>query len=249
MREVFVFLDRFSTFDVGGHFLNLLPPATLTALAKTKVGKEMCQMLLRWFLNPEPLNSSNPICPGVDFVVQMKRLKDAIDNSSPKDDENPYYTIDAGIVLEADAIAVLTKIAPLYFAKVGKKFNVNSGTRDSYRQAVAMYDVYMEGDVTLSLYNRQRANELIAIIKKRESKTVTIQKMTELIQKYFDKGILMSSHQKAGAIDIAVVGDKNTGVAIMETSEQKLMMQIATKVTGFAALRENNPPHIHVKFK
>ena len=176
--------------------------------------------------------------------ANLKELQNQKDKTT-----SPYYTIDSGIVLEADAIATLDKIGPLYFAKVGQKFNVNSGTRNSYSQADAMYNVYMNGDKTLSLYNRQRANELIDIIKKGESKAVTIQKMADLIQSYFEKGILMSGHQKAGAIDIAVVGDAATGVPPMSGQQQKIMMGIAKKVTGFGALLEKHPPHIHVKFK
>lgn len=248
VREVFVFLDRFSTYDVGCRFLNLLSAATLLKLVNTKKGKEMCQMLLGWFLNPEPLNSDQPVCPGVDFVIELTRLKNAIDKASPNENENPYYTIDEGIVLEADALAVLNKIAPLYFAKVGEKFNVNSGTRDSYRQAEAMYDVYMSGDKTFSLYkNRKAVNELIAVIKKGESRTATIQKMTAIIQSYFEQNILMSGHQRAGAIDIDINGD--TGIKQMTSAQQKIMMQIAAQVTGFPALLEKSPPHIHIKFK
>ena len=250
VREVFIILDRFSTFDVGFRFLNLLPSATLLKLANTKNGKALCELLLRWFLNPEPLNSSEAAAPGIDWSIELRRLKNAIDNSSPPDDgENPYYTIDAGINLEADAIAVLDKIGPLYYARVGEKFNVNSGTRDSWHQADAMYDVYMGGDRTLSLYNRTRANELIAIIKKGESRAATIQKMTDLIQKYFEQHIIMSDHQKAGAIDIDINGDDATGVSIMTAPQRKIMMEIATKVTGFATLLEKHPPHIHIKFK
>ena len=83
----------------------------------------------------------------------------------------------------------------------------------------------MSGDTTLKLYvNRKVANELIEIIKdgqkKGQSKTTIIKTMTDLIQKYFVQGILMSSHQKAGAIDIAVVGDAATGVPIMTSAQQ-----------------------------
>ena len=248
VREVFYILDRFSTFDVGYRFLNLMTTATLLKLTNGKSGKAFCEVLLSWLLNPEPLRGSEPVAPGIDAVIELKRLKDAIDNSNPKDGENPYYTIDAGINLEVDAIATLDKIAPLYYAKVGEKFNVNSGTRDSYRQADAMYNVYINGDKTLHLYgNRKVANELIAIIQKGESKAITVQKMTDLIQKYFEQKIYMSDHQKAGAIDISIVGD--VGVPRMTAPKQKIMMEIATKVTGFSALLEKSPPHIHIKFK
>jgi len=148
----------------------------------------------------------------------------------------------------------LDKIAPLYFAKVGEKFNVNSGTRDSWHQAEAMYVVYVTKDKALSKYkNRKAANELIEIIKKGQragqSKDVIVRTMADLVEKYFKDGILMSDHQKAGAIDIAIVGDNATGVLPMTGPQQKIMMEIATKVTGYKALLETSPLHIHIKFK
>lgn len=242
-------LDNFSTLDVGCRFLNLLPTATLLKIVKSKIGKAFGAELLIW-LRTLRHNSSEGVCPGVDFVIELKRLKDAVDNSNPQDGENPYYTIDAGIVLESEAITVLEKIAPLYFAKVRKRFNVNSGTRDSYRQSDAMYNVYMSGGRTFPLYkNRKAANELIAVIEKGESKEITIKKMTDVIQRYFEQNILMSPHQRAGAIDIDVNGDEATGVAVMSTLERKIMMEIATKITGFAAKLETEPLHIHIRFK
>jgi hypothetical protein len=249
VKELFFILNNFSTLDVGYRFVSLIPTATLSKLVGTKNGKAFCELLLNWLKTVKPENNSNRVAPDVDAVIQLIKLKNSIDNATAADEseENPYYTIDAGIVLEADAIAILDKIAPLYFAKVGEKFNVNSGTRNSYRQAEAMYIVYMNGDRTLHLYNRQRANELIAIIKKGESKAATIKKMTDLIQQYADKGIFMSDHQKAGAIDISIRGD--LGVPPMTNPQQKIMMEIATKVTGYKALLENSPPHIHLKFK
>lgn len=251
VKEVFLLLNNFSTLDVGYRFVNLIPFSTLNSLVGTRKGKAFCEILLSWLKNVKPENPSQTVASDVDSVIQLMKLKNAIDTAPPPKDvkeESPYYTIDAGIVLEAEAIAVLDKIGPLYYAEVGEKFNVNSGTRNSYRQADAMYNVYMNGDKTLKLYNRQRANELIAIIKKGESKAITVQKMADLIQSYFEKGILMSDHQKAGAIDIDINGEVG-GIKIMTSAQQKIMMNIATKVTGFSALLEKHPPHIHIKFK
>jgi len=185
-------------------------------------------------------------------AVIAKDNDSCLDSTATEAKKNPYYTIDSGIILEADAILVLNKIAPLYFNKVGKKFNVNSGTRTADRQAEAMYTVYTSGDRTLHLYrNRKVANELIDIIRKgrsaRKSKTEIVQKMTTLIQNNASRGIFMSSHQRAGAIDISVRGD--VGVPAMTGSEQKIMTSIATKITGFKAIIEKYPPHIHLKFK
>jgi len=253
VREVFIILDRFSTFDVGCRFLNLLPDATLLGLAKTKNGKALCQMLLLWFLNQTPLNSSDPICPGIDFVIELKRLKDAIDNSSPKENGNPYYTIDANIVLESEAISILDKIGPLYFAKVGKKFNVNSGTRDAYRQAEAMWVKYPRDKIFSEYPQRKLINEILEAIKKEQAagknNAGIVQAMTDAIQNQINRKEYISKHLTAGCIDIATLEDIPTGVDAMTGSEQKIMMEIAIKVTGGTAKKEDNPPHIHIQFK
>jgi hypothetical protein len=228
--------------DVSRVFIDSIDPSQMNQILKDTSGAILLVRVKGYLSCYSEKFTSAARCVKIDTAF-ARTVK------PPTIEESPYYTIDAGIVMESDAIAVLDKIGLLYFAKVGIKFNVNSGTRDAYRQADAMYIVYMNGDRTLSLYNRQRANELIAIIKTGESKSVTIKKMGDLIQKYADRNIFLSDHQKAGAIDISIVGDSPTGVPVMTGSQQKIMMEIARKVTGFAALLEKRPPHIHLKFK
>ena len=128
VTEVFYVLDNFSTLDVGYRFVDIIPNATLNQLVKKRRGKAFCEILLSWLLTVKPSNNAEKVAPGVDSVIQLMKLRTAIKNAPPADEneENPYYTIDKGIVLETDAIAVLDKIAPLYFKGVGKKFNVNS---------------------------------------------------------------------------------------------------------------------------
>lgn len=249
--ELFVLLDNYSTLDVGCRFVK---GCDVYALVKTTKGLFLCRQLHQWLTTIKVVIAPTACA---NNALALLTLKAAIDAAKPekekeKDKGNPYYTIDASIVLEADALAVLDKIAPLYFAKVGEKFNVNSGTRDSFRQAEAMYTVYTSGDKTLHLYgNRKVANELIEIIKNGQrtgkSKAAIVQTMAELIQKYFEQNVLMSSHQRAGAIDIDINGD--IGIKPMTAAQQKIMMEIAAKVTGYKALLERSPPHIHIKFK
>lgn len=254
VREVFLLLDNFSTLDVGCRFLNLLPTATLLKMVKSKIGKAFGAELLIW-LSTLRHNSSEGVCPRVDFVIELKRLKDAVDNSNPQDDgENPYYTIDAGIVLEADALAIIDKIAPLYFAKVGKKFNVNSGTRDARRQANAMLGVIEAGGTNLPKYpNRQAVGEILDAYRKAKaagsSRDGIVQAMAQVIQNQIDtRGYYISPHLRAGAIDISVKGD--TGVPAMLKAEQEIMIKIAKSViTQGDAFYENEPPHIHIQFK
>lgn len=172
-------------------------------------------------------------------------------NVIEKPNESSYYTVDADIILESEAIAILDKIGPLYFAKTGKKFNVNSGTRDAYRQAAAMWVKYPK-DKTFSEYpNRKLINEILDAIKKAggKSNNEIIQAMTAVIQNQIDRKEYISKHLIAGCIDIATQADIPTGVAALSASEQRIMIEIAVKVTGGTAIKENNPPHIHIQFK
>ena len=168
--------------------------------------------------------------------------------------ENPYYTIDAGIILEAEAIAILDKIGPLYFKRVGKKFNVNSGTRGARRQADAMLGVIEAGGTNLPKYtNREAANEVLDAYKKAKavgkSRDGIVQAMAQAIQNQIDsRGYYISKHMRAGAIDISVRGD--VGVPAMLDAEQKIMIEIAKNViTQGNAFYESEPPHIHIQFK
>ena len=171
----------------------------------------------------------------------------------PEKEENVFYTIDAGIVLESEAIEVLNKIGPLYFKETGKKFNVNSGTRDARRQADAMLGVIEAGSPTLPKYtNRVRVDEIRAAYKKAKaegkSRADVVSAMEAVIQKQIGEGYFISRHLKAGAIDISVKGD--TGVPPMSKSEQSIMIKVAKSViTKGDAFYENDPPHIHVQFK
>jgi hypothetical protein len=249
---------------VAFHVLSRLQQRNFSSATIVSVAREILDRIEQAWLNrlaTDPIGASllnlmgkilHISTPEMANAIRSVKIKNALASAvkKAKKGQSPYYTIDAGIVLEADAIAVLDKIGPLYFARTSVKFNVNSGTRDSYRQAEAMHVVYMNGDKTLHLYkNRQVVQELLNIITKGESKAITVKNMTAVIQGYFEKGVLMSGHQKAGAIDIAIVGDAATGVPPMSSQQQNVMMQIAKTVTGFNALLEKSPPHIHIKFK
>lgn len=250
VREVFLLLDNFSTLDVSFRFLNLLPTATLLSLAKTKNGKAFCQILLSWLLNTSN-DTSQAVSPGIDLVIELRRLKDAIDNASPPEDgKNPYYTIDAGIVLSDEAIKFLDKIGVEYYKRTGKRFNVNSGTRTPYRQANAMLGVIEAGDKTLSKYgNRQAINEILNAYRTGKSRDEKVQAMADVIQSQVNRNIFISNHLKAGGIDIATVGDTATGVPRMSAAEEKIMIEIAKKVTGGQAFKEMFPEHIHIQYK
>jgi murein DD-endopeptidase MepM/ murein hydrolase activator NlpD len=88
VKELFFILNNFSTLDVGYRFVNLIPTATLAKLTGTKSGKAFCELLLSWLKNTRPENNSNTVAPGVDSAIQLMKLKNAIDNAPPPQDEH-----------------------------------------------------------------------------------------------------------------------------------------------------------------
>jgi hypothetical protein len=191
----------------------------------------------------------------INVPDQTERINKAKEAAAKTDEnktiESPFYTIDDGIVLSADAKEKLDAIGEEYFKKTGKKFNVNSGTRSPYTQADAMYTVIESGDPKLSLYgNRVAINEILNAYnsgkKQGKSKVEIVKAMTDEIQKQVDNKIFISNHLKAGAIDIDINGEGN--IPPMTRTEKKIMLEIAKKVTGGDAFEEKHPPHIHIQY-
>jgi hypothetical protein len=249
VNETFLLLDNYSQLDVGCRFLK---HANFYQLVKTKNGLFLCRQLHRWLTEFRLPLIQPPACTG--NIATLMLLKSAADTAPPPTDEkepSPYYTIDDGIVLSTEAIGMLDKIGVEYFKRIGKKFNVNSGTRTPYRQAAAMYVKYAK-DKALSEYGGGAAiKEILAAIKTAQSvgknSQGVVQAMADTIQSQVDRGIYISSHLKAGALDIAIVA--SPGVSAMTKAEKKAMIEIAAKVTGGKAFEETNPPHIHIQYK
>lgn len=246
--EVFVILDNFSTLDVGCRFIN---KCDYFQLVKTRKGLFLCRQLYKWLTEIRSLPTQPMTC--VNNATSLLMFKAAIDSAPPPQndkEENPYYTIDAGIVLTDEAIKLLDEIGIRYFKRVGKKFNVNSGTRTPLSQATAMLGVIEAGDRNLSKYgNRQAANEILNAYRTGRTREERIKKMTEVIQGQVSRNIFISNHLRAGGIDIATVGDVVTGVPRMSAAEEKIMIEIAKEVTRGQAFKEMFPEHIHIQYK
>ena len=122
VQEVFIILTNFTTLDVGYRFVNLVSSATFSRLTGTKKGKAFCELLLSWLKNTTVNGNPQIVAPGVDSVIQLMKLKNAIDNAPQvnEKEENPYYTIDRGIILSKETLIVLNKIGAEYYKKVGK---------------------------------------------------------------------------------------------------------------------------------
>lgn len=246
VREVLIILDRFSTFDVGYRFLNLLPSATLLKLTNTKNGKVVCEMLLRWLLDSRPLDSSEAAAPGIDWGIELKRLKDAVDNSSPqadgKDSSIPFANLKEGENIRLSSPLVvekLTKIAADYYAATGKTLTITDGDRTALEQAYMMIRQIRKGE--LGLYTQKQA---AAEVKKvydagrGKSDDQIAQDIGKVIQNQIDsQGIFISRHLKNRGADIRSRD--------MTTKERNAFNQ-AAKNHGVEVLKEGD--HLHLQF-
>lgn len=196
-------------------------------------------------------NANEKIDAHLKKYFSEANLSELQKNKTENSNESYYYTVDQGIVLADEAIKYLNLIGEQYFKKTGKKFNVNSGTRTPYRQAEAMFIVIQSGDSNLSLYNRDRVNPILDAYKTSKaagkSREEIIQAMTAVIQDQVNNKIYISNHLKAGAIDIDINGEGE--IAPMSSTEKKIMIEIAIKVTGGQAFEEKSPPHIHIQYQ
>lgn len=145
----------------------------------------------------------------------------------------------------------MDKIGPKYFEKTGKKFYVNSGTRDAFRQADAMYVKANGGDRFADYKNKKAAAEVLTAYRSAKAEGKSRQEITramaDVIQRQINNKTYISSHLRAGGIDIAII--EKPGIAALSASEKRIMIEIAKEVSGGQAFEEKVPPHIHIQYK
>jgi hypothetical protein len=154
-----------------------------------------------------------------------------------------HYSIEPGITLTADAESVVWDIASAYYAATSKELVVTSGTRTAASQADAMYVKLEIGDDVVKLYG---GGASVKAIKKAyddgkkagDDKTKIVDAMTKVIEGQMAKGVYISKHLKAGAIDIRSRD--------MSAKEKKAFRK-AAKGKVKSILLETKPPHWHLQ--
>lgn len=244
--------------DVSRAFLDALAPNQMSQILKDPLGAILL-VRVKGFLScfSEKFKSAAR-CMKIDVAFgttsgsSRPELTTRNENSAGNQkQQSRYYIIDPTIVVEPDAIAVLDKIGPKYFEKTGKKFYVNSGTRDALRQADAMYVKASGGDRLTDYKNKKAATEVLAAYRgakaEGKSRSEITQAMANVIQQQINNKVYISSHLKAGGIDIAII--EKPGVAALSAAEKRIMIEIAKEITGGQAFEEKIPPHIHIQYK
>jgi hypothetical protein len=162
----------------------------------------------------------------------------------PHDPAAKRYTLLPGVTLSQLVKDKVTRIADAYHRRTGKELVITSGTRDAADQAEAMHELLQMGADVASLYKNKSALKDIqrAYDEARAAAKPTagvVAAMAEVIRRQMEKGIFISAHLRAGAVDV-----RNRD---MTTAEKRALLDAVAEVGGVTALEESRPPHYHLQ--
>jgi hypothetical protein len=175
--------------------------------------------------------------PPYDFDLQKPSSSDP--NAPP-----PRYTVLSGVTLSHAAAAAIERLDEAYFKKTGERLVVTSGTRDAARQAKAMYKMIKLGADIVRLYkNKEAAREIKEAYDKASGKPpeAVIEAMYGALKDQQRRGVYISSHLKAGAVDIRS--------RTMSAADKRAFERSVAEVGGMRALEESKPPHYHLELE
>jgi hypothetical protein len=137
----------------------------------------------------------------------------------------------------------IQKLAGTLSALTGHRLVVTSGTRTPDSQAAAMKAKMDMGESPLSLYaNKSAASEVLNAYRYGNKIGLDDESTTSLIagviQRQMDRGVYISRHLRAGAIDLRT---KDL------TSYEKHVIRAAATQMGAKVLLESTPPHYHLE--
>lgn len=101
----------------------------------------------------------------------------------------------------------LERIASRYYKATKKRLVVTGGSRTPVRQAQLMYDKLVHGDDIVALYENKAAatevrNAYRDAVAKRSKRKATIRALREVIEAQMTRGVYVSKHLKANAVDV-----------------------------------------------
>ncbi|MCC6555833.1 MAG: hypothetical protein IT372_22960 [Polyangiaceae bacterium] len=169
----------------------------------------------------------------------------ALGKSAPADPgPPPPYAVLPDVVLSNRAAAKMAEIDRAFARKTGSHVVITSGTRDSIRQAKAMYKMLRLGADILELYrNRAAALEIKRAYDDAAGKRPeeAIASMDAVIRAQMDRGVFISAHLRAGAVDVR---SRN-----LSASERRAFVKSVEEVGGASLLEESRPPHYHLQIE
>jgi hypothetical protein len=156
--------------------------------------------------------------------------------------EPPRYSMLPGVTLSPEVAARVEQMDEAYFGKTRKRLVITSGTRDAARQAKAMYKVMKLGGDIVRLYkNKAAATEIKQAYDRTAGKTPdeVVSAMYDVIRGQIQRGVYISAHLRAGAVDI-----RNRTMSVLE---KKAFVESMAGIGDVRVLEEFSPPHFHVQ--
>lgn len=148
------------------------------------------------------------------------------------------------VVLAAPVAEKVDEIDDAYFRRTGKHLTVTSGTRDAGQQARAMYKMMRLGGDPVRLYrNKEAAREIKRAYEQargaKKSPDAVVNEVYAVIQKQMARGIYISAHLRAGAVDVRSRD--------LSRAEKKHFQASVGSMKDVQMLEEFTPPHFHLQ--
>jgi hypothetical protein len=148
------------------------------------------------------------------------------------------------VTLSGEAAAKVEALDRAFYKKTAAHLVVTSGTRGAIHQAKAMYKMIRLGADVLELYkNKGAVREIKQACDRAAGKPPedVIAAMHAIIQAQLDRGVFVSAHLRAGAVDI-----RNR---TMSQAERRAFVKAVEEVGGVTLLEESRPPHYHLQIE
>lgn len=164
--------------------------------------------------------------------------------SRPTPSTEPQFEALPDVVLREEVTAKMNRLDEAYFRKTGKHLVITSGTRDAALQAKAMYKMIKLGADVLKLYrNKGAVREIKQAYDDALGKPVNevVAAMHAVIQDQIDRGVFISAHLRAGAVDVRS--------RTMSAADKRAFAKSVAELGGVTLLEETKPPHYHLQIE
>jgi hypothetical protein len=156
----------------------------------------------------------------------------------------PRFTLEPGVELSPAMRSVVTRIASDFFRRTGRGIVVTSGTRSAREQAAAMYEKMRLGQRLTGLYqDRGAAAEIQSAYRasQRRGRGPCIDAMTRVIEAQVRRGVYISRHLRAGAVDVRSRD--------MSRRHRRIFQEVVRGFSEVSMLYEGTPPHFHLQLR
>jgi hypothetical protein len=168
-----------------------------------------------------------------------------LEKSTNRADGSPHkFAQLSDVVLAGPVAEKVDAIDDAYFRRTGKHLTVTSGTRDAAQQARAMYKMMRLGGDPLRLYrNKEAAREIKRAYEQaraaKKSPDDIVNEMYSVIQKQIARGVYISAHLRAGAVDVRSRD--------LNGADKKHFAAALANMKDVQMLEEFTPPHFHLQ--